>query len=137
MKFALKEPMTIICRVEGPKGIVRELSAIIDFNSTYCLIFAKDAIDIGYPAAANRPREWRAVYPDQAPYLFGMRGIESAILVKLKRVALGNISHKEVEAVALAMEPARMLPFDFILGRSFLKYFKVSIDGRTGFLSIS
>ncbi len=137
MRFALKEPMTVICRIEGPTGVARELSAILDFNSTYCLLFAKDAIDIGYPAAASRPREWRGVYPDQAPYLLGLRGIESSILVRLKKVSVGNLVFENVEATALGMEPARMLPFDMILGRSFLKNVKLSFDGDAGYLTIS
>ncbi|MHB2036402.1 MAG: hypothetical protein ACYCPW_06625 [Nitrososphaerales archaeon] len=134
MKFPLKDPMILSCRVEGPTGKVRELSAVVDFNSTYCIMPTKDAIDIGYPSTANRPREWRSPYPDQAPYLLGMRGVEQGILIKLKRVSVGNIFFENVETVALEMELSRMLPFDFILGRSFIRDLNVTYDGKNGCL---
>ena len=137
IKFAVSDPLVVFCRVQGPTGVTRELSALLDFNSTYCLMFAKDAIDIGYPAAANRPREWRSLRPDEAPYLLGMRGIESSILIKLKKMSLGNLICENVATTSLEMEPARMLPFDMILGRSFLKNFTVLYDGRAGLLTLS
>lgn len=137
MKFDLKQPMTVFARVEGQSGVARELSAIIDPNSTYCLLFAKDAIDLGYPQAANRAREFRSVRPDECPYLLGMRGIESSILFTLKKVGVGNLSFENVKAISLEMEPARMLPFDMILGQSFLKNTTIHYDGKNNIMSIS
>lgn len=137
MKFDLKQPMTVFARVEGEYGVVRELSAMIDLNSTYCLLFAKDAIDLGYPQAANRAREFRSVRPDECPYLLGMRGIESSILFTLKKVSVGNLTFQNVKTVSLEMEPARMLPFDMILGQSFLKNTTLHYDGENGVVSIS
>ena len=137
MKFDLKQPMTVFARVEGEYGVIRELSAIVDFNSTYCLLFAKDAIDIGYSQAANRAREYRSLRPDEAPYLLGMRGIESGILFALKKVTVGDMTVENVNAISLELEPARMLPFDMILGQSFLKNATLHYDGKNGTVSIS
>ena len=128
--------MIVSCRVEGPSGAVRELSALLDFNSRYCVMFARDAMDIGFQETGNRPREWQSLYPDRAPFLLGLRGIERAILITLKSVGLGSLVAHDVDAVTMEMEPSRLLPFDVVLGRSFLDNFKMVYDGRRGYLSL-
>jgi len=56
MRFALKDPMLVTIRVEGRYGAVRELSAVIDFNSPYCTVLSQDAIDLGYPGGQQTQR---------------------------------------------------------------------------------
>lgn len=129
--------MLVMCRIGGTVNRTRELTALVDFNSTYCMIFAHDAVFLGYSDVANRAREWREVFPHKTPYLTSFRGVERGILIKLKQVSIGPLSAEDVGAVSLEFEPSTLLPCDFILGRSFLDKFKVTYDGRAKSLTIS
>ena len=137
LTFQVKDPMLVICRVAGTGDRTRELSALLDFNSTHCLIFANDAIFLGYSDVANRAREWREVFPQKTPYLMSFRGVERGIMVRLKRVSIGPLAVEDVTAVSLEMEPSLLLPYDMVLGRSFLDKFKMTYDGRSKTLSLS
>ncbi|MDG6938363.1 MAG: hypothetical protein JRM79_04935 [Nitrososphaerota archaeon] len=137
LTFQVKDPMRVICRIEGSNQRARELTAFVDFNSTHCLMFAHDAIYLGYSDVANRAREWREIFPQKTPYLISFRGIERGILVNLKRVSIGPLSTEGVSAVCLEAEPSMQLPYDVVLGRSFLDKFKVTYDGRAKLLSLS
>ncbi|MDG6989123.1 MAG: hypothetical protein JRN21_07330 [Nitrososphaerota archaeon] len=137
LTFQVKDPMLVMCRVAGTGGRTRELSALVDFNSTHCLMFANDAVFLGYSDVANRAREWREVFPQKAPYLMSFRGVERGIMVRLKRVSIGHLAVEDVTAVSLEMEPSLLLPYDMVLGRSFLDKFKVTYDGKSKMLSIS
>ena len=136
MKFPLKEPMFVFARMKGPNGIVREVRSILDFNSPFCVILSKDGVTLGYPEAAMRPRDWPKSHPDKVPYLLDFRGIERTILVKLPEVSLGRLVARDVDAIVIELDLHRMLPIDLILGHSFLKNFKVTLDARKGFLSL-
>ena len=137
LTFPVKDPMRVVCRIEGQNNHARELTASLDFNSTHCLMFAHDAIYLGYSDVANRAREWRGLFPEKAPYLISFRGVERAILIRLKQVSLGPLAAEDVTAVCLEAEPSLLLPYDVVLGRSFLDKFKVTYDGKTKSLSIS
>lgn len=137
MKFALKDPMLVYARVKGPNGKVRELSSILDFNSPYCVIFSKDAVSIGYPEAAVRPRDWQKTHPDRVPYVLDIRGIERSVMVTLSEVSLGRLVARNVSTIVLELDIPRMLPFDLILGRTFLKNFKLTLNVKAGSLSLS
>ncbi len=136
MKFALKDPMLVSARVEGERGAVRELSCVFDFNSPYCTIINQDAIDLGYPEAANKHPEEERARPQFVTRFTSMRGIDRGIHVFLNRVSLGPLVARNVDAVVLELEHPRHITFDFVLGRSFLKNFKLTVDVGKGYLSI-
>ncbi len=129
--------MLAISRVRGNNGTVRELSSIIDFNSEYCAIFSRDALALGYSEAAYRPKQWQKIHPDRAPYIVDFRGMERSVLLTLNEVSLGRMAARNVDAVIAELDLPRMVPFDLILGRTFLKHFKISIDTARGLLSIN
>ncbi len=136
MRFALKDPMLVTTRVEGQYGAVRELSAAIDFNSPYCTILSQDAIDLGYPEGGNKHNERERTHPEQTPRFSSMRGIDRGIQVRLHKVSVGSISARNVLSVVLELEHPRHITFDFVLGRSFLKYTKLTVDVKNGYVSL-
>ena len=137
MRFALKDPMLVTIRVEGKYGAVREVSAVIDFNSPYCTVLSQDAIDLGYPEGGNKHNERERTHPEETTRFSSMRGIDRGIQVKLHKVSIGSLAAKNVVAVVLELEHPRHITFDFVLGRSFLKHFKLAVDVKAGYLSLT
>jgi hypothetical protein len=116
---------------------VRELSAVLDFNSPYCVFLVpRHAVNLGFVETAFRPRDWQKSHPGSVPYLLDLRGIERSILIRVPEVSLGKLVAKSIDAVVLELGVPRMLPFDLILGRSFLQDFRLTVDAKAGFLSL-
>jgi hypothetical protein len=136
MKFPIKDPMIVFARVKGPNGFTRELKSVLDFNSPYCLIFGKDALGVGFPEAVIRPRDWQKTHPDKVVYVLDFRGIERTVLMKMPEISLGKLEVADVETAVLQVPLPHTLPFDLILGRSFLQNFKVTIDSAKGYISL-
>jgi len=136
MKFALKDPMLVATRVEGKFGAVRELSAVFDFNSPYCTILSQDAVDLGYSEGGNKHNERERTHPEETPRFSSMRGIDRGIQVKVHKVSVGGLVARNVDAVVLELEHPRHITFDFVLGRSFLRHFKLTIDIKKGYVSL-
>jgi len=137
MRFPLKDPMLVYARVRGPNGKVREFGSVLDFNSPYCVIPPRHAVNLGCIEAAFRPRDWQKSHPTKVPYVVDLRGIERSILLKVPEVSIGELVAKDVGTVVLELEVPRMLPFDLVLGRTFLDNFKLALDAKAGFLSLS
>lgn len=137
LKFPLKNPMILICRVTGANGNVRELGSILDFNSEYCAIFTKDALELGYNEAAIPPKVWRKAHPDKVPYILDFRGMERATIFSLEQISLGQFAAKDVETAIIEMDFPVAFPFDLVLGRSFLKNFTMEVDMKRGYLTLS
>ncbi len=129
--------MLTICRVKGTNGMVRELTSILDFNSEYCAMFSNDALALGYTEASFRPSHWQKTHPDKAPFILDFRGIERSILFTLKEVSVGRMAAENVDTVLIELGIPRLVPFDMIIGRSFLKNFKMTIDMKKSSLSLS
>ena len=136
MRFALKDPMLVTIRVEGKFGAVRELSAVVDFNSPFCTVLSQDAIDLGYPEGGNKHNERERTHPEETPRFTSMRGIDRGIQLKLHKVSVGGLVARNVDSVVLELEHPRHITFDFVLGRSFLKHFKLTVDVNKGYLSL-
>lgn len=128
--------MLVTSRVLGRNGNVREVSSMIDFNSEYCAIFSKDAVALGYNEAAIPPKVWQKSHPDKVPLILDFRGIERATIIPLARVSLGGHAVNDVESAIMEMDLPIMVPFDMVLGRSFLKNFKVGLDMKKGYIDI-
>ena len=131
--------MLLSVRLEGQNGRVRELSSVIDFNAPYCMVLFQDGIDLGYPEAANKPVNWGRIHPDRVPWFTTMRGIERGILVTLSKVSLGSLVAEKVDAVVLELAYPHFHTFEMILGCTFLKNFKLTVDmknGKNGYLSL-
>ena len=142
--------MILMSRVEGPGGVVtRELSSVLDPNFAYSVIFSKDAIDLGYPEAAARPKEVEKMHPERVPWILEFRGIERSVMVRLAKVSIGKLVARDVDALVVDTQIhhsvhesdrlvlAHMIPVDLILGRTFLKHFKMTTDIGAGYMSLS
>ena len=136
MRFPLRYPMLVSTRIKGKNGRVRELSAVVDFNAPYCVVLAPDAVDLGYPEAANLHTSEMRIHPERVPWFTSMRGIDRGILVTLREVSLGSLTARDVDAAVLELEHPRFITFDMILGRTFLKDFRVAFDMKKGYLSV-
>lgn len=66
-----------------------------------------------------------------------LSGIQRGIKVKLRKVSVGGLVARNVYAVALELEHPRFITYDFVLGRSFLKNFKMTVDIKKRFLSLT
>ena len=128
----MKQPMLVSTRVEGKNGYVREVSAALDINSPYCMILGHDALVLGYSQAANRPGDHARMYPNEVPSVASMRGIERGIKIPLKKVSIGPLVATDVDALVLESGIPPTITFDLILGRSFLKNFKLTVDMKNG-----
>jgi len=136
LRFPIKSPMLVAARLEGQNSYVRELSAVLDFNSPWCIIQRQDGIDLGYPEAANLVKQWEYVHPDRVPRFLTMRGIERGIKVTLRKVSVGRLVATDVDALVLEMQPTRLGTFEVILGVTFLKNFRLTVDMKNGYLSL-
>ena len=136
LEFPLKDPMVIWCRVKGNNGRTMELSCLLDFNFDYCYLGRQDASELGFPEATLPHGSWMEFRPDRAPMVLGMRGIERSIQLTLKEISVGELSVKDVDAVVLEFDHPPTSPFDMVLGRTFLKNFKVEIDPKAGVLRL-
>lgn len=129
--------MYVMSRVKGPTGLVRELQAIVDPNAEFCSMFARDGHDLGYGEAVIRPKQWQKLHPDRAPYVLDFRGIERSVLFALKEVSVGDIVVKDVDTVIVDMDIPRLVPFDMILGKTFLKHCKFTVDIPNGYFELA
>ena len=136
MKLPVKDPMLVMARLEGENGAARELSAAIDFNYPYCTMLEPDAVILGYPRAANKHTDEVRDHPEQTPWFTSLRGVDRGIIVNLRKVSVGGLQAKNVEAVVLEMEHPRLVIADVILGRTFLRNFKLTVDLKKGYLSL-
>jgi len=137
LKFPLKDPMLVFARVKGRNDKVREFNSVFDLNSPYCVIPPKHAVSLGFVEAAFRPRDWQKTHPRNVPYVLDLRGIERGILLKLPEISIGRLVARNIEAVVLEFEIPRQVPFDLVLGRSFLENFKLTLNPKAGFLSLT
>lgn len=128
--------MILFSRVRGINGSVRELSSIIDFNSEYSVISSGDAIALGFNEGSVQPKYWRKSHPDKVPYILDIRGIERANIFTLPEVSLGLVTATNVDVAIIELGIPRAAPFDMILGRSFLKNFKFSVDMIKGYMTL-
>jgi len=130
MKIRLdrENPATFFVRVRGPRG-VRELRAILDTGSTLCTIPITDARELGY-ATFYDP----IVNKGEGVYTVSLTGIMDLEGLTLEEVAVAGLSSKDVAAVACHLP--RLGGIDVILGVSFLKHFKITLDYENGWLNM-
>lgn len=136
MMIPLRDPILTFARVKGQNGYVRELRAILDFNSPFSVMLSRDGVSLGYAEAAFRARDWQKTHPSKVPYFLDFRGIERSILLEIAEVSLGELVARDVKTIVLELDLPRMVPIDLILGRSFLDNFKLTLDSERGYLSL-
>ncbi len=137
MRFALNKQMSLFAKVKGPNGHVSELNCLLDPNTPFTVLFTRDGVNLGFPEAALRPRDWQKLHPDRVVYIAGLRGIEMTTALELTEIRLGDLVARNVKTVVLEMGLPRMFPFEMILGRSFLDNFKLTLDPQKGVLKLA
>jgi hypothetical protein len=138
LKFRIGKPLTVICRLSGPSGFVRELQAAIDPNFEFCSLLRQDAAILGYPSVTYRPVDLRAIAGIQGtPGVVDSRGLEMGTKIKLKEVSVGRLKARDVETVVLYNEFPILYPVSAMLGRSFLANFKLTVDYKAGSFTLS
>ncbi len=68
--------------------------------------------------------------------VLGMRGIERSIQITLKEISIGNLTVKDVDSLVLEFDHPPLSPWDMVLGRTFLRSFKMEIDPKAGTLRL-
>lgn len=101
------------------------------------MILGQDAVDLGYPQAANKHVDEERLHPERTPWFTSLVGIVRGIMVTFPKVSVGPIVARNVDAVVLEQEHPRMVVADMILGRSFLKDHKLTADLKKGYLELS
>lgn len=137
MKFKIRDPMRITVRVEGKAKRVREISAILDFNTHLSWILRLDAMHLGYNEVSNKPEDYRTIAASVVPEVLTMRGLEAGIVINLTKISIGNLSVGDIKAFILPQDIPRLVPFDMVLGRSFMNRFKTVIDPKAGYLTLT
>lgn len=129
MKFKIEpdKPITLFVRFKGAKG-VREMRAVLDTGSQYCIIPLQDARQLGYDAYFN------ADDPGE-----GTKGITKTDLVEvdeieLEEVSVGDLVAKRVKSLVWTLP--RLGGLEATLGLSFLEQFKTTLDFKQGYLII-
>jgi predicted aspartyl protease len=130
MKFKIKpgEPILVFMRVKGKNG-VRELRAIIDTGSQYSVISFQDARRLGYEAYFDIVSD-----PGGGTRTLTQAGIIEVDEISLEEVSIGELVAKDVKT--LAFDLPKFGRTEAILGLSFLKNFKTTIDFKQGFLTL-
>ena len=126
--ISANEPITLFVRIKGNKG-TRELRAILDTGSQFCVVPMVDAIQLGYDAyfvPGDEPGEGTIVATQGCI-------IESREIV-LEEISVGDLVAKDVQA--FCHELPRISGLEVVLGLSFLKNFKTTIDYKKGVLTL-
>lgn len=123
------KPISLFIRIKGDKG-TRELRAILDTGSQYCVIPMIDAMQIGYNDAYFCPGD----EPDVGTLTVTQGCMIEAKEIVLEEVSIGDLVTKEVKT--FCYELPRPSGLEAVLGLSFLKHFKTTIDYNKGFLTL-
>ena len=63
--------------------------------------------------------------------------MELAIMINLTKISIGSIKAQNIKAFILPFNVPLNLPIDLVLGRSFLNNFKLTVDSKAGYLSLT
>ncbi len=102
----------------------RRIKVALDTGATYTIIPWQIAEALGYDPALSREKIT----------LITASGIETAPLIKVKEIKFLDKSVKNVPVVCHDLPPRSYVVG--LLGLSFLKHFKITIDFKTGILEV-
>lgn len=128
LQISPDKPLTLFVRIKGP-NCVREFRAIIDTGSDLCVIPKEDLHDMGIDASFDPMCDHVSTN-----YRICNSCYFEAESVMLDKVMIGDIEASNVEFLVLTLP--RDGGIDVILGRSFLKNFKTTVDYKSGYLTI-
>jgi clan AA aspartic protease (TIGR02281 family) len=110
-------------KLTGPNG-TKKIQMLIDTGATLCIIPFDIAIAIGYKPSASKD------YSD----ITTASGTETMPLIKIEKLSLMGKEVKNVKTLCHDLPPTSRV--DGLLGLSYLKHFKLTIDFKAGILAI-
>jgi len=123
------DPQSPIIEVDitlyGEGGIKRRIKAALDTGATYTMIPWEIAEALGYQPAVSKEKVT----------LITASGVESAPLVEVKKIRFLGESVDNVPVVCHDLPPKSYVVG--LLGSSFLRHFKATINYRKGILEIT
>jgi len=128
MKLIPDKQILLFVRVKGKKGI-REFRAVLDTGSEYSIIPLHTARQLGYEAYIDTEIE-----PGVGKPAVTQGAIFEANEIVLEEIIVADLVAKNVKA--LAYDLPRPAGVEAILGISFLKNFRTTIDYKKGYLNI-
>lgn len=128
LKIAPDRPIMLFVHIKGSKG-TREVRAVLDTGSVYSIISVQDARQLGYDAFSDPQAD-----PDPSTTMVTKSDIFLTDEIVLEEVSVADLVAKNV--TALAYELPGVGRVEAILGLSFLKNFKTTIDFKKGYLTI-
>jgi predicted aspartyl protease len=103
-------------RLKGRNGATRELRALVDPATDYCVLPKPDAYRLGYPEAAH---DDPISMPPNLITLVSSAGFSQGMLIKIEELSLGTLRVKDVDFLAFDLPQA--VCYDSILGRTFFQ----------------
>ena len=128
MKLIPGKQILLFVRIKGKKGI-RELQAVLDTGSEYSRIPLGIARQLGYEAYIDTEIEAGV----------GKQVVTQGLIFEANEIVIEEISVADLVAKnvkALAYDLPRIAGVEALLGISFLKNFRTTIDYKKGYLSI-
>ncbi len=107
----------------GSQKVVKDVDALIDTGSTYCVISLEDAVGLGY-------EPWKAI-----TIPVGTAG--GTITAPLLKIGFVKVLGFKIENVEALVKDLTEVGVDAIVGWSFLRHFKFSFDPEEGIFEIN
>jgi predicted aspartyl protease len=134
MKYPLAKLPVVYVRVAGLNGKTMEVRAIVSTGATECIITTRDALELGYTIPPDLySRSEKASKEGIETTVTAGYLVDMARLL-LKEVRVGDLSVKDVEA--LAWDIPENAGVDAVVGVSFLKNFRMTVNFKEGFFEI-
>ncbi len=114
--------MRIRINVEGPDGI-ENLKAIVDTGASFCLLPTRTMAAIGYDIDRPMIRE-KAI------------GVTSHWIPLFKARSVEGLGHTIEDCLVGAFDLPASAPVDALLGLSFLRHFRFTLDMPGGFFAL-
>ncbi len=111
--------------LEGEEGTKRRIRAALDTGATYTMIPWEIAEALGYKPELSKEKVT----------LITASGVETAPIIEVKRIRFLGESIDNVPVVCHDLPPRSYVVG--LLGSSFLRHFKITIDYRKGILEIT
>lgn len=124
--FDPQSPIIVVdITLEGKEGTKRRIRAALDTGATYTMIPWEIAEALGYKPEISKERVT----------LITASGVETAPIIEIKRIKFLGENIDNVPVVCHDL-PSKSYVVG-LLGSSFLKHFKITIDYRKGILEIT
>jgi predicted aspartyl protease len=128
MKIFPDRPITLFVHITGNNG-KREMRAVIDTASQYCIIPLQDALQLDcIEHFSSDP------VPGERTRMVTNIALLEANEIVLNEVSVADVVAKNVKTLAYNM--TRQAGIEAVLGLSFLQQFKTVIDYEKGYLTI-